>query len=70
MRLPVLGSSLALFFSLWVGKTHEAILGTYAVIQPVRNIASVWHDNCKRLDQSKQTFSSENCFQGVMQCQT
>ena len=29
--IAVLGSSLALFFSLWVGKTHEAILGTYAV---------------------------------------
>jgi ABC-type transport system involved in multi-copper enzyme maturation permease subunit len=29
--IAVLGSSLALLFSLWVGKTHEAILGTYAV---------------------------------------
>ena len=29
--IAVLGSSLALFFSFWVGKTHEAILGTYAV---------------------------------------
>ncbi len=29
--IAVLGSSLALFFSLWVGKTHEAILLTYAV---------------------------------------
>ena len=29
--IAVLGSSLALFFSLWVGKTHEAILATYAV---------------------------------------
>jgi ABC-type transport system involved in multi-copper enzyme maturation permease subunit len=31
LGIAVLGSSLALFFSLWVGKTHEAILGTYAV---------------------------------------
>ncbi len=29
--IAVLGSSLALFFSLWVRKTHEAILATYAV---------------------------------------
>jgi ABC-type transport system involved in multi-copper enzyme maturation permease subunit len=29
--IAVLGSSLALFFSLWVGKTHQAILATYAV---------------------------------------
>ncbi len=31
LGIAVLGSSLALFFSLWVGKTHEAILLTYAV---------------------------------------
>ena len=31
LGIAVLGSSLALFFSLWVGKTHEAILATYAV---------------------------------------
>ena len=31
LGIAVLGSSLALFFSLWVGKTHEAILVTYAV---------------------------------------
>jgi ABC-type transport system involved in multi-copper enzyme maturation permease subunit len=29
--VAVLGCSLALVFSLWVGKTHEALLGTYAV---------------------------------------
>ena len=31
LGLAVLGSSLALVFSLWAGKTHEALLGTYAV---------------------------------------
>jgi ABC-type transport system involved in multi-copper enzyme maturation permease subunit len=31
LALAVLGCSLAMFFSLWVGKTHEALLGTYAV---------------------------------------
>ncbi|SIO62568.1 ABC-2 family transporter protein [Singulisphaera sp. GP187] len=31
LGVAVLGSSLALAFSLWVGKTHEALLGTYAV---------------------------------------
>ena len=31
LGIAVLGSSLALFFSLWVGKTHDAILGTYTV---------------------------------------
>jgi ABC-type transport system involved in multi-copper enzyme maturation permease subunit len=29
--VAVLGCALALFFSLWVGKTHEALLATYAV---------------------------------------
>jgi ABC-type transport system involved in multi-copper enzyme maturation permease subunit len=29
--VAVLGCSLALFFSLWVGKTHEALMGTFAV---------------------------------------
>jgi ABC-type transport system involved in multi-copper enzyme maturation permease subunit len=29
--VALLGSTLALVFSLWVGKTHEALLGTYAV---------------------------------------
>jgi ABC-type transport system involved in multi-copper enzyme maturation permease subunit len=29
--VAVLGCSLAMFFSLWVGKTHEALMGTYAV---------------------------------------
>ncbi len=31
LALAVLGCSLAMFFSFWVGKTHEALLGTYAV---------------------------------------
>jgi ABC-type transport system involved in multi-copper enzyme maturation permease subunit len=31
LGLAVLGSSLALVFSLWAGKTHEALVGTYAV---------------------------------------
>ncbi len=31
LALAVLGCSLAMVFSLWVGKTHEALLGTYAV---------------------------------------
>jgi ABC-type transport system involved in multi-copper enzyme maturation permease subunit len=29
--VAVLGCSLAMFFSLWVGKTHEALMGTYSV---------------------------------------
>jgi ABC-type transport system involved in multi-copper enzyme maturation permease subunit len=29
--VAVLGCCLAMFFSLWVGKTHEALMGTYAV---------------------------------------
>jgi ABC-type transport system involved in multi-copper enzyme maturation permease subunit len=29
--VAILGCSVAFFFSLWVGKTHEAILSTYAV---------------------------------------
>src|SRR4051794_41166715 len=31
LGVAVLGCSLALAFSLWAGKTHEALLGTYAV---------------------------------------
>jgi ABC-type transport system involved in multi-copper enzyme maturation permease subunit len=31
LGVGVLGCSLALVFSLWAGKTHEALLGTYAV---------------------------------------
>ncbi|WP_406696274.1 hypothetical protein V5E97_35325 [Singulisphaera sp. Ch08] len=31
ISVAVLGSSLALAMSLWVGKTHEALLGTYAI---------------------------------------
>ncbi len=31
LGVAVLGCSLALVFSLWAGKTHEALLGTYAV---------------------------------------
>jgi ABC-type transport system involved in multi-copper enzyme maturation permease subunit len=31
VAVAVLGCSLALLFSLWVGKTHEALLATYAV---------------------------------------
>jgi hypothetical protein len=31
VAVAVLGSSLALVFSLWVHKTHEALLGRYAV---------------------------------------
>jgi ABC-type transport system involved in multi-copper enzyme maturation permease subunit len=31
LSIAVLGCSLALVFSLWAGKTHEALLGTYAV---------------------------------------
>jgi ABC-type transport system involved in multi-copper enzyme maturation permease subunit len=31
LGLAALGSSLALVFSLWAGKTHEALLGTYSV---------------------------------------
>jgi len=31
LGVAVLGCSLAFVFSLWVGKTHEALLGTYAV---------------------------------------
>jgi ABC-type transport system involved in multi-copper enzyme maturation permease subunit len=31
LGLALLGSSLALAFSLWAGKTHDALLGTYAV---------------------------------------
>ena len=31
LGMAVLGSSLALVFSLWAGKTHEAVLATYAV---------------------------------------
>ena len=31
LGVAVLGCSLAMFFSLWVGKTHEALMGTYAV---------------------------------------
>ena len=31
IAVAVLGCSLALLFSLWVGKTHEALLATYAV---------------------------------------
>ncbi|HKI19252.1 MAG TPA: ABC transporter permease, partial [Isosphaeraceae bacterium] len=31
LGVALMGCSLALVFSLWVGKTHEALLGTYAV---------------------------------------
>ena len=31
LGVAVLGCSLAMFFSLWVGKTHEALMGTYAI---------------------------------------
>ncbi len=31
LGVAVLGCSLAMFFSLWVEKTHEALMGTYAV---------------------------------------
>ena len=31
LGVAVLGCSLAMFFSLWVGKTHEAVMATYAV---------------------------------------
>src|SRR5919107_2121310 len=31
LGVAVLGCSLALVFSIWAGKTHEALLGTYAV---------------------------------------
>jgi ABC-type transport system involved in multi-copper enzyme maturation permease subunit len=31
LGVAVLGCSLAMFFSLWVSKTHEALMGTYAV---------------------------------------
>ena len=32
LGLALLGSSLALAFSLWAGKTHDALLGTYAIL--------------------------------------
>jgi ABC-type transport system involved in multi-copper enzyme maturation permease subunit len=32
LAVGVLGCSLALLFSLWAGKTHEALLGTYAFL--------------------------------------
>ena len=31
LGVAVLGCSLAMFFSLWVGKTHEALMGAYAI---------------------------------------
>ena len=46
--IAILGSSLALLFSLWVGKTHEALLGTYAVWvvwllwRPISGLVRVW----------------------------
>ncbi len=48
LGVAVLGCSLAMFFSIWVGKTHEALMGTYAIwalwllAVPISDLVARW----------------------------